>query len=374
MTTVRPPSSMCPRSCRSWWSHRCRPVPSAPRGSVRTRCSTPPRRVPTRFTTRRVCACVRSRSPGRESTASSSAPEGGCDVWQLAVADPAPFELLSPRSIDEAVDLSARHGFDSALMAGGTDLLDQLKQHRRTPRFVINLKTIPDLRKLTVSEERVSIGALTTIGDLERHVELNRLCPALTKAASRVATPQIRNVGTIGGNLLQDSRCPYYRGPWYCYRAGGIQCDARHGVNQEHAIFGGNRCYTVSASDTHPAPLALGATATLDGPAMRQLAVEDLFMSPDENVTVMHRVAAGHILSQSTVPIRSGVRSTFIKYAMRQSWDFAIASVAVALRLDGGIARDARIVLGGVAPIPWRNVDAEREIEGKRLDQNTIES
>ena len=118
-------------------------------------------------------------------------------MWQLAVDEPAPFELLSPRSIDEAVDLSARHGFDSALMAGGTDLLDQLKQHRRTPRFVINLKTIPDLRKLTVSGERVSIGALTTIGDLERHVELNRLCPALTKAASRVATPQIRNVGTI---------------------------------------------------------------------------------------------------------------------------------------------------------------------------------
>ena len=295
-------------------------------------------------------------------------------MWKIAVDEPAAFELLSPRSLDEAVELSARHGSDSAVLAGGSDLLDQLKQHRRTPRYVINLKTIPDLRTLTVSGERISIGALTTLGDLERHNELSRLCPALTKAASRVATPQIRNVGTLGGNLLQDSRCPYYRGPWYCYRAGGIQCDARHGVNQEHAIFGGNRCYTVSPSDTAPALIALGAMATIHGPTPQETPVEELFMPPSENITVMHRLAPGQILAEITVPIRSGVRSTFIKYAMRQSWDFAIASVAVALRLDGGTARDARIVLGGVAPIPWRNVDGEREIEGKRLDQNTIES
>jgi xanthine dehydrogenase YagS FAD-binding subunit len=295
-------------------------------------------------------------------------------VWQLAVDEPAPFEVLSPRSLDEAADLSARHGFDAALMAGGTDLLDQLKQHRRTPRYVINLKTIPDLRKLTVSGQRISIGALTTIGDLERQNELSRLCPALTKAAARVATPQIRNVGTIGGNLLQDSRCPYYRGPWYCYRAGGIQCDARHGVNQEHAIFGGNRCYTVSPSDTAPALIALGATATIHGPAPRQVPVEVLFMPPGENITSMHRVTHGKILSEVTVPIRTGVRSTFIKYAMRNAWDFAIASVAVALRLDSGLARDARIVLGGVAPIPWRSQDAERAIDGKRLDRMAIEA
>jgi xanthine dehydrogenase YagS FAD-binding subunit len=234
-------------------------------------------------------------------------------VWQIAVDEPAAFELLSPRSLDEAADLAARHGHDCALMAGGSDLLDQLKQHRRTPRYVINLKTIPGLRSFSASGDRISIGALTTLGDLERNDELKRLCPGLAMAASRVATPQIRNVGTLGGNLLQDSRCPYYRGPWYCYRAGGIQCDARHGINQEHAIFGGNRCYTVSPSDTAPALIALGATATVHGPAMRQLAVEDLFMSPGENITVMHRLAQGEILSEVTVPVRSSVRSTFIK-------------------------------------------------------------
>ena len=295
-------------------------------------------------------------------------------MWQIAADEPLAFELLSPRSLDEAVDLAARHGQDCALMAGGSDLLDQLKQHRRTPRYVINLKSIPNLRSLNVTNDQISIGALTTLGELERHAELRRLCAALGVAASRVATPQIRNVGTIGGNLLQDSRCPYYRGPWYCYRAGGIQCDARHGENQEHAIVGGNRCYTVSPSDTAPALIALGARVTVRGADTREMPLEDLFMSPGENITVMHRLTPGAVLSHITVPVRAGTRSTFIKYAMRNSWDFALASIAVALRMDGGAARNVRVVLGGVAPIPWRSADAERELEGKALDRTTIES
>jgi xanthine dehydrogenase YagS FAD-binding subunit len=295
-------------------------------------------------------------------------------VWQIAADEPVAFELLSPHSLDEAVDLAARHGNDCALMAGGSDLLDQLKLQRRTPRYVINLKTVPGLRTLGFRGDHVSIGALTTLGELERSEELARACRALSLAASRVATPQIRNVGTLGGNLLQDSRCPYYRGPWYCYRAGGIQCDARHGMNQEHAIFGGNRCYTVSPSDTAPALVALEATAAIYGTAAQQLPVADLFMPPGENVTVMHRVPQGSILSEVTVPVRAGTRSTFIKYAMRNAWDFAIASVAVAVRIDAGLARDTRIVLGGVAPIPWRSADAEREVEGRRLDRTSIES
>lgn len=295
-------------------------------------------------------------------------------MWQIAADEPLAFELLSPRSLDEAVDLATQHGQDCALMAGGSDLLDQLKHHRRTPRYVINLKSIPNLRSLNVTNDQISIGALTTLGELERHAELRGLCAALVMAASRVATPQIRNVGTIGGNLLQDSRCPYYRGPWYCYRAGGIQCDARHGENQEHAILGGNRCYTVSPSDTAPALIALGARVTVRGADTREMPLEDLFMPPGENITVMHRLTPGTVLSHITVPIRSGTRSTFIKYAMRNSWDFALASVAVALRVNGGVARNVRIVLGGVAPIPWRSADAERELEGKALDRTTIES
>jgi xanthine dehydrogenase YagS FAD-binding subunit len=295
-------------------------------------------------------------------------------VWQIAVDEPVAFELLSPRSLDDAVDLAGRHGRDCVFMAAGTDLLDQLKQRRLTPRFVINLKTIPGLRSINVTGDRISVGALTTLGELERNVELRRLCPGLSLAASRVATPQIRNVGTLGGNLLQDSRCPYYRGPWHCYRAGGIQCDARHGINQEHAIFGGSRCYTVSPSDIAPALVALDATAAIHGATTRQLPVAELFMPPSENITVMHRVTPGTVLSEIALPVRPETRSTFIKYAMRNSWDFAIASVAAALQIDNGVARHVRIVLGGVAPMPWRSADAEREVEGRPLDATTIES
>jgi len=295
-------------------------------------------------------------------------------VWQIAADEAVAFELLSPRSIEEAVDLAARHGGDCALMAGGSDLLDQLKLHRRTPRYVINLKSIPGLRAQNVSGGRITIGALTTLGDLERSGELRRVCPALSLAAARVATPQIRNVGTLGGNLLQDSRCPYYRGPWYCYRAGGIQCDAHHGMNQEHAIFGGSRCFTVSPSDTAPALIALGASATIRGTTPRQLPLEDLFVPPSENITVMHRVAPGEVLTEITIPVDDGTRSTFVKYAMRSSWDFALASAAVALRIENGLARNVRIVLGGVAPTPWRSEPAEREVEGRPLDRTAIES
>jgi xanthine dehydrogenase YagS FAD-binding subunit len=295
-------------------------------------------------------------------------------MWQIAVDEPAPFELLSPRSLDEASELAGRYNGDCALLAGGTDLLDQLKLQKRTPRYVINLKTIPGLRTLEVGGDRISIGALTTVGELERSADLRRLCPGLAAAAARVATPQIRNVGTLGGNLLQDSRCPYYRGPWYCYRAGGIQCDAHHGMNQEHAIFGGSRCYTVSPSDTAPALMALDATVRIHGPVPRELPLQDLFVPPSENIIVMHRVAPGEVLSQVTVPIRPATRSTFIKYAMRNSWDFAIASVGAALRLEAGVVRDARIVLGGVAPVPWRSMEAEREVEGQPLTATAIES
>jgi xanthine dehydrogenase YagS FAD-binding subunit len=295
-------------------------------------------------------------------------------MWQIAVDEPPPFQLLSPRSLDEALELAARHDADCAFLAGGSDLLDQMKQQKRTPHFVINLKTIPGLRNVTVTGDSISIGALATLGELEQSVELKRVCPGLVRAASRVATPQIRNVGTLGGNLLQDSRCPYYRGPWHCYRAGGIQCDAHHGMNQEHAIFGGSRCYTVSPSDTAPALIALDARVRIRGRVQREISVEDLFVTPSENITIMHRVASGEVLSEIMVPVRTGTRSTFIKYAMRNAWDFAIASVGAALRLERGIVRDARIVLGGVAPSPWRSLAAEQEVESRALSATTIES
>lgn len=295
--------------------------------------------------------------------------------WNIAIDEPKPFELLAPRTLDEALDLAARHGTDCAFLAGGCDLLDQLKHQWSTPHYVINLKTIPGLKYVNSEAGRLKIGSLTTLAQIERHAELDSAFPALAKAASRVATPQIRNLGTLGGNLLQDSRCPYYRGPWYCYRAGGIVCDAHHGINQEHAIFGGNRCYTVSPSDIAPALIALNATATIQGRAgKREMPVEQLFVAPKENILVMHRLTVDEVLVEVTVPRVARQRSTFIKYAMRNAWDFALASVAVAAVIDGPAIRDCRIVLGGVAPVPWRAHGAEQEIEGKPWSERSIEA
>jgi xanthine dehydrogenase YagS FAD-binding subunit len=295
-------------------------------------------------------------------------------MWQIAADEPAPFELLTPRSIGDATSMAAQHAGDCAYLAGGSDLLDQLKHRHRTPGYVINLKGVADLRGISVAADSVSIGALTTLSDLERHAEVGRLCRALSLAAARVASPQIRHVGTVGGNLLQDSRCGYYRGPWHCYRAGGIQCDAHHGMNQEHAIFGGHRCFTVSPSDTAPALVALGARITVQGTSSGELPLENLYVSPQENITRMHRLGDGEILTRITVPVRAGTRSTFVKYAVRNSWDFALASVAAAARVEGGVASGVRIVLGGVAPFPWRSDRAEREVEGRRLEAASAEA
>lgn len=294
--------------------------------------------------------------------------------WQIAIDEPKSFELLQPASLEEALDWAARYGDDAALLAGGCDLLDKLKTQWATPRYVINLKAIPSLREVTASEASLQLGALATLGSLERDARLRQLVPALGKAAAGVATPQIRNQGTVGGNLLQDSRCSYYRGPWHCYRAGGIVCDAVRGINSEHAIFGGDRCYTVTPSDLAPVMVALDATATINSARRAyQSSFADLFLSPKVDIRRMHRLAQDEILTAIAVPLRARQRSTFIKYAMRNAWDFALASIAVAFIEEGATARNVRIVLGAVAPTPWRSRAAEAVIEGKQLSDTLIE-
>jgi xanthine dehydrogenase YagS FAD-binding subunit len=296
-------------------------------------------------------------------------------TWHIGIDEPKAFEFLQPRTVAEAGEMSARYGGRAAYLAGGCDLLDQLKHQWSTYEYVINLKSIPQLKGVQRGGASVRLGALTTLGEIERHPELKAVAPGLVTAATRVATPQIRNAGTIGGNLLQDSRCPYYRGPWYCYRAGGIVCDAHHGVNTEHAIFGGDRCYTVTPSDTAPMLVALEAIAHVyRNGAEIELPVAELFVPPKENIRVMHRLGAGEILTEIEVPLRTGARSNFVKHAPRGSWDFAQASVAVSFSQQGETMRDCRVVLGAVAPIPWRSQAAEAALEGKKLSDDVIEA
>lgn len=280
---------------------------------------------------------------------------------QIAIDEPASFQLLHPRSLAEASQMLRDHGPEAVALAGGCDLLEKIKTQWIRPRFVVDLKPVLD-RASAAS----SIGAGVTLARVARDATLPR---AVRQAAAVVATPQIRNVGTMGGNLLQDSRCPYYRGPWHCYRAGGITCDAVRGFTHEHALWGGERCYTVSPSDTAVALAALDAQAEVFTPDGNQtLPLDQLFSSPAHDITAMHRLRTGELLHRILLPAaRPAQRSAFRKAAMRQSWDFALASVAIVCDMEGDTCRAARIVLGAVAPVPWRALDAEALLPGRRI-------
>jgi xanthine dehydrogenase YagS FAD-binding subunit len=229
---------------------------------------------------------------------------------------------------------------------------------------------------------------------------IQRYLPALAMAASRVATPQIRNVGTVGGNLLQENRCPYYRGEWNCYRKGGMHCYADHGFNREHALYEGDRCYVVSPSDLAPVIVAGNAIIHVHGlRGPRTIPAEELFVRPSQNLMRMHSLDKGEVLtavefrvrepqpsqafyvpgrglrgSVSPLPLEQRFPSIFIKYAMRNAFDFALASVAVILDRhgDGHRANRCAIVLGAVAATPYRARDAERVVVGNLLTDEMI--
>lgn len=291
----------------------------------------------------------------------------------IAINEPSPFEYHAPTRIEDALSLAARYRGHFAYLAGGCDLLDMMKRQWNTSAHVIDLKGISGLRGISAHPDQVTVGALTKLAEVQQS-NLGDAFRAFKEAASRVASPQIRNMGTVGGNVLQDSRCPYYRGPFFCYRHGGIVCDAHHGINREHAIFGGDRCYTVTPSDLAPAMVALdGIIHVRDAEGARTMPAQDLFVSPSENIMTLHRLQNGPILTSIEFHLKPGQRSRFIKETVRNSWDFARVSVAVSLELIDGRAHNVRIALGGVAAVPWRATPAERVVEGSRVDDVTIE-
>jgi xanthine dehydrogenase YagS FAD-binding subunit len=280
---------------------------------------------------------------------------------QIAIDEPASFRLLQPKTLDEAARMLRDYGPEAVALAGGCDILEKIKTQWIRPRYVVNLKPV-----LGAEVTQSGIGAGATVAKVAKQSALPN---ALRQAAAVVATPQIRNVGTIGGNVLQDSRCPYYRGPWHCYRAGGMTCDAVRGFTHEHALWGGERCYTVTPSDTAVALVALNATAEIFGAeGTRNLSLADVFSPPTYDITAMHKLKSDEILTRIMLPpAKANSRSAFRKAAMRQSWDFALASVAIYCEMEGDACREARVVLGAVAPIPWRAHDAEAVLRGNRI-------
>lgn len=286
------------------------------------------------------------------------------------------FSYVHPRSLKEAVEHLGAEG--AHLHAGGTDLLGCMREAIFEVRKVVSISGLKDLRGIAQTPDGgLRIGALTTITEVSRHPLIRERCGVLAQGASEVASPQLRNQGTIGGNLCQKPRCWYYRGEFDCLRKGGGTCFAADGENQFHCIFGSDDiCYIVHPSDTAPALVALDARLELAGPkGLRRMAVEDFHVRPAQDVQRETWLEPGEILTAVLIPPPpAGLRSAYRKVRARRSWDFALAGVALALQFDGEKVIGGRVVLSGAAPVPWRSQAVEEALLGKRLNEKTIGS
>jgi xanthine dehydrogenase YagS FAD-binding subunit len=282
------------------------------------------------------------------------------------------FAYVRARSTEEAVRQLARPG--ARAHAGGTDLLGCLRDRVFAAETVVSLSDLEGLRGIRESAGGgLAIGALTTLTEVQTSPLVHRLHPGLAQAASEVASPQLRHQGTVGGNLCQRPRCWYYRGDFACAKKGGELCYAVAGENRYHALFGGGPCYIVHPSDTAPMLSALDASLAIAGPAgERALPLADFFVLPAEDLSSETVLAPGEIVTEVRVPPpAAGQVSLYRKVRERGAWDFALTSLALSVLLAGDRVEAARMVLGGVAPIPWRVPAAEAAITGRRLDAAT---
>lgn len=286
------------------------------------------------------------------------------------------FELARPTTVAQARELLSQ-GPDSVFKAGGIDLLDHLKEHLVEPSRVVDLKSVPGLDHISAEPDGgLKIGPLATLAKIAAHPGIRRTHPALASACAEAASPQIRNVATIGGNVLQRPRCWYYRLESYkCLKKGGEVCFAVGGENRYHVIFGGGPSYAVHPSNAAIALVALGASFVLAGnKGERSVPAAEFFVPPAKNAQRENVLEPGELVTEIRVPAAGGVRSAYAEMRERQAFDWPLVAVAAALELDGGLVRDARIVLGAVAPIPWRSTRAEQALVGKTLDAASAEA
>ena len=287
------------------------------------------------------------------------------------------FELYQPMELDGALDLLRSHGSDAWILSGGLDTFDWLKDRAKSPGVVVDVGGIEELRGVEASGDGIRIGAMTSLDDVVKHPEVSARFPMLANAAERVATPQIRHQGTLGGNLSQDTRCWYYRSAWPCYRAGGNTCyaNAPDALNREHSIFESNRCVAVSPTDTGPALVALDAEMEVrSAGGTRMVPAENFFIGPSTDITRMTVMEPTDLLVAIHIPGRwSGSSMYFEKVADRGSWDFALANVAATLDVQNGTIFEARIVVGGVAARPLRLRRVENAIAGRPVNEETLE-
>jgi xanthine dehydrogenase YagS FAD-binding subunit len=279
------------------------------------------------------------------------------------------FRYLRPHTVAEAVHALSAPG--ARAHAGGTDLLGCLRDEVFDAKTVVSLAGLGELKGISATKDGgLRIGALATLAEIARHDGVSKGWPALAQGAAAAASPQLRNQGTLGGNLCQRPRCWYFRGDFVCARKGGDTCFAASGENTYHAIFGGSGCFIVHPSDTASPLVALQATVKTAGPkGPRSIPVEKLFVLPAVDHTRETVLGPGEIVTEVHLPPPlPGGRGLYRKVRARGAWDFALGGVALALSVKEGSISAARVVLSGVAPTPWRVPEVERLLVGKVLD------
>ena len=287
------------------------------------------------------------------------------------------FELFQPWSIDDAVSLLTQNGSDAWVLAGGLDSFDWMKDRIKRPKVVVDLSQIKELTGVRDWNGGLEIGAMTTLTNVVRHPDVIAKFKILSQAAEAAASPQIRNQGTIGGNVSQDTRCWYYRSGFDCYRAGGITCfaDTPTAINREHAILGADRCVAVSPSDSAPAFVALDAKMVIrSARGERVVDAENYFIGPAYDITRMTILQPGELLTAIRIPATwANTEFYFEKVRDRPVWDFPLINVASAKVVTGGKIDRIRLVLNGVAAHPWRLSQVEEAVTGKPVNEETAE-
>jgi xanthine dehydrogenase YagS FAD-binding subunit len=287
------------------------------------------------------------------------------------------FDLLQPGSIAEAQHLLEQHGTDAWVMAGGLDSFDWLKDRIKRPKVLVDLSGVPELKGIRTTNDGIEIGAMTTLTEVVKHPLIRQKYGLLAEAAELVASPQIRNQGTLGGNVSQDARCWYYRGGWPCYRAGGNICyaDTPTGRNREHAILHAERCVAVNPSDSAPALIALDAKFVIrTSKDERVVDAEEYFVGPDLDITRLNILQPGDLLTAIRIPSTwAGAQFYFEKVRDRNVWDFPLMNVASAMAVSGDRIDRIRIAVNGVAARPLRLKAVEEAVRGKAANPETGE-
>jgi xanthine dehydrogenase YagS FAD-binding subunit len=279
------------------------------------------------------------------------------------------FAYVRASTVEEATQNLAANG--AKALAGGSDLLGCLRDGVFETPLVVSISGLSQLKGINRTRNGgLRIGAMTRVAEVAADPTINELLPGLAQAASVVASPQLRNQGTMGGNLCQKPRCWYYRGEFNCRRKGGSTCFAMVGENEYHCLFGGALCYIVHPSDTAPILTALEATLSIAGPrGTRSVPLSEFYVLPEDDATKENVLEQGEFVTEVTLPEpAAGLRTSYRKERDRGAWDFSLAGVALAMRMDGGRVSDARVVLSGAAPVPWRSREAEQVIEGQRIN------